>query len=259
MAEVVIEGVTKVFSMQDKDSQFTVFESLNLHVKSGEFVSLLGPSGCGKSTLLNIIAGLEQATQGMVIVGEHTVKAPGPDRGVVFQEASLMPWKTVLDNVVFAMKNQAGSKKEKQEKAMEYIRMVQLTKFARSYPFELSGGMKQRVAIARALAMDPEVLLMDEPFGALDEQTRVLLHKSLMDIWLKTKKTIIFVTHNIREAISLSDRIALMGIRPGGIRTIYSVDIPRPRLPTSSEVRLLEADIMDLLGVEIEKLAEEDN
>lgn len=258
MAEVTIEDVTKIFSMQDQDDDFTVFEALDLQIKSGEFVSLLGPSGCGKSTLLNIIAGLEDASQGIVIVGNKTVAGPGPDRGVVFQEASLMPWKTVLDNVVFAMKNHPGNKKEKQEKAMEYIRMVQLTKFARSFPFELSGGMKQRVAIARALAMDPAVLLMDEPFGALDEQTRVLLHKSLLDIWHTTKKTIIFVTHNIREAISLSDRIVLMGIRPGGIRNVFDVDLPRPRLSTSSEVRLLETEIMEMLGTEIEKLTGEE-
>lgn len=258
MSQLIIKDISKTFSLQDQNSQFTVFEDISLQVQSGEFVSLLGPSGCGKSTLLNIIAGLDIATQGIVAVDDKTVKGPGPDRGVVFQEASLMPWKTVLDNVVFAMKNQPGNKQEKQEKAMEYIRMVQLTKFARSFPFELSGGMKQRVAIARALAMDPDVLLMDEPFGALDEQTRVLLHKSLLDIWEKTKKTIVFVTHNIREAITLSDRIVLMGIRPGGIRKIYQVDIPRPRISTSEEVRLLEADIMEVLGTEIEKLTGED-
>lgn len=253
----MITEVEKTFPNKEKNQSFTVFKDLSLTVEPGEFVSLLGPSGCGKSTLLNIVAGLDQSTSGKVKVGDTTIKEPGSDRGVVFQEAALMPWLTVLENVMFAI-NKKMKKEEAKEHATKYLKLVHLSKFLHSYPHELSGGMKQRVAIARALSMDPKVLLMDEPFGALDEQTRMMLHKEVQYIWEETKKTILFVTHNIRESILLSDRIVLMGTRPGGIRKIYTVDLPRPRVPASPEFIQLEQDIMAILGGEIEKVMKEE-
>lgn len=258
MASVLIKNVEKTFENKDKKKDnYTVFENINLTVESGEFVSLLGPSGCGKSTLLNIIAGLDHATNGTVEAAGKEVTAPGSDRGVVFQEAALMPWLTVLDNVMFGLRKKMN-KEEAKKKAVEYLKLVHLSKFVNSYPHELSGGMKQRVSIARALAMDPSILLMDEPFGALDEQTRTMLHKEVQYIWETTRKTIIFVTHNIREAILLSDRIVLMGVRPGGIINIFDVNIPRPRKQTSPEFLELEEKIMSQLAGEIEKVMREE-
>jgi len=249
-----LKEVSKSF---DKDDQpFQVFSDITLHVDSGQFVSLLGPSGCGKSTLLNIIAGLEKATSGEVLINGHQITGPGPDRGVVFQEPALMPWLNVLENVTFALKDLR--KDQQQERALKYLKLVHLSKFVKAYPHELSGGMRQRVAIARALAMDPHVLLMDEPFGALDEQTRMMLHKELLAIWEQTKKTIVFVTHNIREAVQLSDRIVLMGTRPGRVIKEFEVNLPRPRSTTDPEVARLEEEIMALLGNEIEKVMREE-
>ncbi len=257
MSHVSIKNVEKTFMNKEGNSSFTVFKNLSLSIKNGEFISLLGPSGCGKSTLLNIIAGLEQATNGVVNVGQNTITGPGPDRGVVFQEAALMPWLTVLENVMFGLRKKM-TKKEAEAKALEYLKLVHLSKFIHSYPHELSGGMKQRVSIARALAIDPEILLMDEPFGALDEQTRSMLHKEVQFIWEQTRKTIIFVTHNIREAVLLSDKIILMGTRPGGIIAEFKVDIPRPRKPSSPGFTHLEEEIMNLLAGEIEKVMKEE-
>ncbi|ADC50376.1 ABC transporter ATP-binding protein (NSB type) [Alkalihalophilus pseudofirmus OF4] len=257
MAGVSIKSVGKTFDNKQDNTAYTVFEEIDLEVKSGEFVSLLGPSGCGKSTLLNIVAGLDEASKGTVSVGNKPVAGPGADRGVVFQEAALMPWLSVIENVTFALKKQY-SKQEARERAIQYLKLVHLSKFIDSYPHELSGGMKQRVAIARALAMDPDVLLMDEPFGALDEQTRSMLHKEVQYIWEQTRKTILFVTHNIRESILLSDRIVLMGTRPGGIINVFDVNLPRPRKPSSKEFAELEEKINDQLAGEIEKVMKEE-
>ncbi|MCM3762651.1 ABC transporter ATP-binding protein [Alkalihalobacillus oceani] len=257
MSEIQIQQVGKTFENKQENTSYTVFEDIELHVKSGEFVSLLGPSGCGKSTLLNIVAGLESASTGTVLVGNREVKEPGADRGVVFQEAALMPWMSVLDNVIFAIKKQY-SIQEAKARALEYLKLVHLSKFVDAYPHELSGGMKQRVSIARALAMDPEVLLMDEPFGALDEQTRSMLHKEVQYIWEQTGKTILFVTHNIRESILLSDRIVLMGVRPGGIVNIYDVPMARPRKSSDPAFAALEEQISQQLAGEIEKVMKEE-
>ncbi|MBM7094506.1 MULTISPECIES: ABC transporter ATP-binding protein [Alteribacter] len=258
MERVMIKNVEKTFVSDDKEKKsFTVFDDISLDVSPGEFVSLLGPSGCGKSTLLNIVAGLDRATNGEVKVGDTNVTGPGSDRGVVFQEAALMPWLNVIDNVKFALRKKMN-KEDAHKEAEKYLKLVHLSKFMDAFPHELSGGMKQRVAIARALAMNPKILLMDEPFGALDEQTRSMLHKEVQFIWEETKKTILFVTHNIREAILLSDRIVLMGTRPGGIRKVYPVDLPRPRTPASEEFIKLEQDIMSILGGEIEKVMREE-
>ncbi|PSL45138.1 NitT/TauT family transport system ATP-binding protein [Salsuginibacillus halophilus] len=258
MADVDIVNVEKTFSGGKEDSPFTVFQDVNLSVDSGEFVSLLGPSGCGKSTLLNIVAGLDEATAGKVTSDDKAIVKPGPDRGVVFQEPALMPWLNVKENVKFGLKKHKLSKEEAEDRAVHFLKLVHLGKFMNAFPHELSGGMKQRVAIARALAMNPDVLLMDEPFGALDEQTRSMLHEEVQSIWEETKKTILFVTHNIREAILLSDRIVLMGTRPGRIMEVFDVNIERPRKTSDPDFITLEERINDQLKGEIHKVMREE-
>jgi NitT/TauT family transport system ATP-binding protein len=234
-----------------------VLKDINLEIDKGEFVSILGPSGCGKSTLLSIVAGLTKSTSGVITVGETPITKPGKDRGMVFQQAALFPWLNVRDNVTFPLKREM-SKNEARQQAAKYLHMVQLGNYQDHYPHELSGGMQQRVAIARALAMDPEVLLMDEPFGALDEQTRSRLHGQLETIWMETKKTVLFVTHSISESIKLSDRIIVMGTRPGTILTDIKVDIPRPREAHKEEMVKIEEHIMSYLKKEIDKVISEE-
>lgn len=250
-----VNQLTKSFPQKNK-SPYTVFNQLEFQVKEGEFVSILGPSGCGKSTLLHIIGGLEQPTEGAVQMNGQNISEPGPDRGFVFQEAALMPWLNVVENVMFGLSGL--SKTEAKQVAMDHLKLVHLSRFADSYPHELSGGMRQRVSIARALAMNPKVLLMDEPFGALDEQTRMMMHKELQEIWMKTKKTILFITHNIRESILLSDRIIVMGTRPGRIIKEFIVDIPRPRPANHPDFLALETEIMAQLEGEIAKVMQEE-
>jgi len=252
-----LEGVGKTFA-QRGGAGYTALDDIAFEIGKGEFVSILGPSGCGKSTLLNLVAGLERADQGSVEANGKEVTSPGPDRIVVFQDHALYPWLTVLENVAFGLKQKGIKKKERRERAMEQIRAVHLGKFADRYPHELSGGMKQRVAIARALVMDPEILLMDEPFAALDEQTRLLLHKELEQIWLNTRKTVLFITHNIREAVTLSDRVLVMSTRPGRIKKEFRVQAARPRAPGDSVLHHIESQIMDTLAAELEKVAKEE-
>lgn len=235
----------------------TVLKDINLSIQKGEFVSILGPSGCGKSTLLSMIAGLVSSTSGDIIVDGKKVVKPGKDRGMVFQQAALFPWMNVTENVMFPLRKEM-SKKEGLKRAQHFLKMVQLSNYPSHYPHELSGGMQQRVSIARSLAMDPAVLLMDEPFGALDEQTRSRLHGQLEEIWIDTKKTIVFVTHSISESIKLSDRIIVMGTRPGTILTDITVDIPRPREQHRQEIAALEEQIMGLLKTEIDKVIDEE-
>ena len=235
----------------------TVLKDIDLSIQKGEFVSILGPSGCGKSTLLSMIAGLVSSTSGDIIVDGKKVVKPGKDRGMVFQQAALFPWMNVTENVMFPLRKEM-SKKDGLERAHHFLKMVQLSNYPTHYPHELSGGMQQRVSIARSLAMDPAVLLMDEPFGALDEQTRSRLHGQLEEIWIDTKKTIVFVTHSISESIKLSDRIIVMGTRPGTILTDITVDIPRPREQHRQEIAVLEEQIMALLKTEIDKVIDEE-
>ncbi|WP_407270965.1 ABC transporter ATP-binding protein [Radiobacillus sp. PE A8.2] len=242
----------------DKNNQpTTVLKDINLTIDEGEFVSILGPSGCGKSTLLSIVAGLTSTTTGEIVVNDKTITKPGKDRGMVFQHAALFPWINVLENVMFPLKKDMP-KKEASNQAKKYLQMVQLSNYLDHYPHELSGGMQQRVAIARALAMDPGILLMDEPFGALDEQTRTRLHRQLEDIWMETKKTVLFVTHSISESIKLSDRIIVMGTRPGTILTDIKVDLPRPRDEHKTEMLKIEEHIMSYLKTEIDKVISEE-
>ncbi|TGB04000.1 ABC transporter ATP-binding protein [Halobacillus salinus] len=244
-----VKGVGKAF-----DNDFEVFSDLDLSIQENQFVSLLGPSGCGKSTLLSMVAGLESVTEGTIELDQQQITKAGPDRGMVFQQPSLFPWLNVKENVMFPLKKKKGA----EELAEHFLKMVHLSRFQESYTHELSGGMQQRVAIARALAMDPKVLLMDEPFGALDEQTRHILHEELMKIWQETQKTILFVTHSIQEAIKLSDRVVVMGTRPGRIIADFNIDLPRPRQRDDEEVIALEKKVMNLLEGEINKVLKEE-
>ncbi|MDR6552133.1 ABC transporter ATP-binding protein [Paenibacillus qinlingensis] len=254
---IEIKGVSKTF-VQRIGGSYKALDDITLTIKKGEFVSLLGPSGCGKSTVLNLVAGFDTQSEGIIQVNGKKVTGAGADRVVVFQEHGLFPWLTVLDNVAFGLKQKGIAKKERLEMAMEQIKAVHLSRFADRYPHELSGGMKQRAAIARALAMDPEILLMDEPFAALDEQTRLILHKELEEIWMRTRKTILFITHNIREAVILSDRVLVMSTRPGTIKKEFAVKAARPRDSADSVLHHMEALIMDALADELEKVVREE-
>ena len=225
--KVRIDNVVRKFN--PRKGEMIALNGVNLDIKENEFICVVGPSGCGKSTLLNIIAGLLEPSSGHVYVDDKVVEGPGPERGVVFQQYALFPWLTVLKNVEFGL-NLKGIKGEKaKEEAMKYLKMVDLEQFASSYPKELSGGMKQRVAIARAYAVNPGVLLMDEPFGALDAQTRTQLQSELLNTWEKEKKTCFFITHDVDEAIILAQKVIIMSARPGRIKEIVDINIPYPR------------------------------
>ncbi len=225
--KVSIRNVVKKYDT--RNGEMIALNGANLDIMENEFICVIGPSGCGKSTLLNIIAGLLEPTSGEVIVDGHKVEGTGVDRGVVFQQYALFPWLTVKKNVQFGLKLQGKSQAEMDAISEKYIKMVGLEKFTDSYPKELSGGMKQRVAIARAYAVNPSVLLMDEPFGALDAQTRTQLQSELLKTWQEENKTCFFVTHDIEEAIVLASRVEIMSARPGRIKEIIDIDIPHPR------------------------------
>ena len=224
---VKIDNVRKVFNT--RKGEMVALNGVSLDIHDNEFISVVGPSGCGKSTLLNIIAGLTAPTDGKVYCDGKEVAGTGTERGVVFQQYALFPWLTVKKNVMFALEMRGIKKQAAQEEAMKYLEMVDLAKFADHYPKELSGGMKQRVAIARAYAAEPEVLLMDEPFGALDAQTRTQLQTELLNTWEHKKKTCFFITHDVEEAIILAQRVVIMSARPGRIKEIVEVNIPYPR------------------------------
>src|ERR1700757_1305330 len=231
-------------------------DHINLQVHAGEFVRVVGPSGCGKSTLLHLIAGLQPQTSGQILIDGNAVQGPGTDRIMIFQEHGLFPWLTVGENVEFGMKMKGLSREEREEKTRYYLRLVHLAQFKDSRPHQLSGGMRQRVALARALATEPDVLLMDEPFAALDAQTRDLLHDELERIWAETGRTIIFVTHNVREAVRLGDRVVLLTFRPGQIKRGYPVELPRPRHLEDVEVARTAGEILDNLREEINRSIE---
>jgi NitT/TauT family transport system ATP-binding protein len=231
-------------------------DHINLQVHAGEFLCIVGPSGCGKSTLLHLIAGLHSQTSGQILVDGHPVQGPGTDRIMIFQDHGLFPWLTVGENIEFGMKMKGVPKAERQQKTRYYLQLVHLAKFEKSYIHQLSGGMRQRVAIARALATEPDVLLMDEPFAALDAQTRDLLHDELERIWSETGRTIIFVTHNVREAVRLGDRVILLTFRPGRVKSEFPVDLPRPRSLEDPEVALAARAVLDELRDETNRSIE---
>ena len=244
--------LTKIFD-DGKKGPVTAIDHVNLEVKDGEFVMIVGPSGCGKTTLINILGGLNTATSGEVLLDGKPVQGPGADRGMVFQGYSLFPWLSVQKNVEFGLKMKKMPKAQRAEQAKKFIDLVGLTGFENALPRQLSGGMKQRVAIARTLANEPEILLMDEPFGALDAQTRVVMQELLADISKKTKTTILFITHDIDEAVLLGDRIYVMSRRPGTIREVLEVNIPGVRSHESlvlPEFLATKKKIMDMLWKE---------
>ncbi|MGH7198855.1 MAG: ABC transporter ATP-binding protein [Candidatus Omnitrophota bacterium] len=253
---VALKHVHKTF--QQKGQRVQALKDVNFTIEEGEFICVIGPSGCGKSTLISLIAGLEFPDSGEVHVDSKVVKGTASDRIVVFQEAALFPWLTVLENVEFGLKIAGVSPKERKEKAFEAIKLVHLGRFVHAHPHELSGGMKQRAALARALVLDPKILLMDEPFAALDAQTRQMLQVELQDIWQKTKKTVLFVTHNVREATFLADRVIEISARPGIIKKEYAIAIPRPRREQDPALLAIQTKIMGSLKDEIEKVAREE-
>ncbi len=218
-AQIVVDQVSHLYR-PPRGREVLALDQVSLEVANREFVALLGPSGCGKSTLLYLIGGFLPVETGAILVDGKKVSAPGPDRGIVFQHFALFPWKTVRGNILYGLERQGMPKDEREKRAMDFIELVGLHGFEDSYPSQLSGGMKQRTAIARTLAFDPKILLMDEPFGALDAQTRGLMQAELLRIWQRTPKTVIFVTHDVQEAVYLADRVAVMSARPGRIKTI---------------------------------------
>jgi NitT/TauT family transport system ATP-binding protein len=255
VAKVGLEDICLSYKTESGE-RLLALDRINLEVKPGEFTCIVGPSGCGKSTLLHLIAGLHQQTSGRILVDGKPVQGTGTDRILIFQEHGLFPWLTVGDNVEFGMKMKGISKAEREVKTKYYLRLVHLGKFKDSYIHQLSGGMRQRVAIARALATEPDVLLMDEPFAALDAQTRDLLHDELERIWSETGRTIIFVTHNVREAIRLGDRVVLLTFRPGRVKSEFHIDLPRPRHLEDTNVARVAREILDELREEINRSLE---
>jgi NitT/TauT family transport system ATP-binding protein len=246
-----IKNLNKTYHTEEGDEVVALLD-INLDVADKELVCFIGPSGCGKTTLLRITAGLEKPDSGTLTVNNEPIKGPGPDRGMVFQEYSLFPWRTVLKNITFSLELKKIPKSERQKIARDFLELVGLSKFADSYPHELSGGMKQRVAIARAMVNDPDVLLMDEPFGAVDAQTRNRLQHELLNIWEKKKKTVLFITHSVDEAVFLADKVVVFTARPGRIKEVINIDLPRPRKRTSFEANAVREHLLATLGAEIQ-------
>ncbi len=246
-----IKNLNKTYHTEEGD-EVVALSDINLDVADKEFVCFIGPSGCGKTTLLRITAGLEKPDSGTLTVNNEPITGPGPDRGMVFQEYSLFPWRTVLKNITFSLELKKIPKSEREKIARDFLEVVGLSKFADSYPHELSGGMKQRVAIARALVNDPDVLLMDEPFGAVDAQTRNRLQHELLNIWEKKKKTVLFITHSVDEAVFLADKVVVFTARPGRVKEVINIDLPRPRERTSFEANAVREHLLASLGAEIQ-------
>jgi len=252
MAVIESKEISKVFKASSRgEEDVKGLDSVSFIVRGGEFACLVGPSGCGKTTLLRIIAGLEQPTSGAVILDGQLIVAPGPDRGMVFQEFALLPWRTVVENIELGLEIRGVDYETRRKIADHYVGLVGLHGFENKYPRELSGGMKQRAAIARSLANDPKVLLMDEPFGSLDAQTRNIMQEELLRIWSKTEKTIVFVTHSVDEAVYLADRIILLTARPASVREIFEVRLPRPRDRLHYEFVNIRAEILTALSEEV--------
>jgi NitT/TauT family transport system ATP-binding protein len=242
---VEIQGVSKSFhkTVKDQTTEVKALADVSLAIRENEFVSIIGPSGCGKTTLLKMIDGLVPYDSGKIVINGKQITAPGPDRAVVFQSFALLPWRTVLANVEFSLELRQLPKEERTKTARDYLKRVGLGDFENHYPHELSGGMQQRAGLARALAVNPSILLMDEPFGAVDAQTRQLLQEELLELWQRERKTVIFITHSMDEAVYLSDRVVVMTPRPGRVAEILDVPLPRPRV--SEEVRR-DAKFVDL-------------
>lgn len=259
MSKLLIEGVSRTFTGGGGGQPVKALMPIDLAVAANDFITILGPSGCGKSTLLRIVAGLEAPSGGRVMLDGRVVDRPGPDRGMVFQSYTLFPWLTVAENIGFGLRERGMAEHERSEIVASYVDLVGLRGFENHWPKQLSGGMQQRTAIARALANDPEILLLDEPFGALDNQTRGLMQELLLGIWERRQKTVLFVTHDIEEAIFMASRVVVMTARPGRIKSDVAVDLPHPRhytLKTSPEFSALKARLTDDIRVEAMRTAE---
>ena len=254
---VEIQALSKRYAVDG--SEIAALVDIDLTIHEGEFLCLLGPSGCGKSTLLRLAAGLIAPSSGVIRINGRPVTGPGPDRAVVFQDYALFPWMTVRENAEFGLAARGLEPARRQKISSELLRVVGLAEFAEKYPHHLSGGMKQRVSIARALAVDPVLLLMDEPFGALDAQTRYVMQQELLRIWRAYKKTVLFVTHSIEEALFLSDRVLLMTARPGRVKAEIRVEYPRPRDPAGPDLTRLRREALDLLAEEIARSMEQES
>ena len=247
-------GLSKTF----KNAAEPALSDINLEIEDGEFICIVGPSGCGKSTLLNLIAGLEKPTEGTITLDGREVLGPGADRVVMFQEPALYPWLNVIDNVKFGMKLAGVPKGEQEKRAEKYLKMVHLWDFREYAVHELSGGMKQRTALARALTMDSRIMLMDEPFSALDKQTINKLRAELEAIWEETRRTIIYVTHSVEEALYFADRIIILADRPGIVKSVVKINLPRPRQLDSEDFVDIRKHLLDGLKVEVEKIEKEE-
>ena len=249
MGRLILQGISRQFN------DFLAISDVNLEVGDGEFVCLLGPSGCGKTTLLRLVAGLDTPTEGKLFLDGRKIEGVNKECGFVFQEYVLFPWRTVRGNIEFGPEVKKMPKEEREKISQHYIELVGLKGFENHYPHELSGGMKQRVGIARAYANNPKLLLMDEPFGALDAQTRNLMQAELLRIWEKEHISALFVTHSVDEAVYLADRVAVMSARPGTVKEIFKNDLPRPRVRTSPEANALRDAVLRSLGAEIKRAA----
>ena len=253
MSALVIENVSRIFPGVRRGAATRALEPTSLEVPDNDFVTILGPSGCGKSTLLRLVAGLDQPTTGRISLDGVPVREPGPDRGMVFQSYTLFPWLTIAENIAYGLREKGVPKAQRRDVVASYTEKVGLRGFENHYPKQLSGGMQQRTAIARALANDPEILLLDEPFGALDNQTRGLMQELLLGIWERERKTVLFVTHDIEEAIFLASRVIVMSARPGRIKADIPVDLPHPRhytMKTTPEFSALKAQLTEEIRVE---------
>jgi NitT/TauT family transport system ATP-binding protein len=256
---LLVDGVARVFPNRRGGAPTRALEPIDLTVAENDFITVLGPSGCGKSTLLRIVAGLDRPSAGRVLLAGRAVKGPGADRGMVFQSYTLFPWLTVADNIAFGLRERGVPRSQRRDIVAAYVAKVGLSGFESHYPKQLSGGMQQRTAIARALANDPEILLLDEPFGALDNQTRALMQELLLGIWERERKTVLFVTHDIEEAIFLASRVIVMTARPGRIKAEVAVDLPHPRhytMKTSPDFSTLKARLTEEIRVEAVRAAE---
>ena len=259
MSKLRIEEVSRTFPARAGSQPTRALEPVSLTVADNDFITILGPSGCGKSTLLRIVAGLDRASTGRVLLDGAAVEGPGPDRGMVFQSYTLFPWLTVADNIAFGLREKRVPEEERRRIASDWCARVGLSGFERHYPKQLSGGMQQRTAIARVLANDPKIMLLDEPFGALDNQTRALMQEMLLEIWQRERKTVMFVTHDIEESIFLASRVVVMSARPGRIKADVRIDLPYPRhytVKTSSEFSALKARLTEEIRVEAVRAAE---
>ena len=248
------QSVRKTYCEAAEGAEIVALDGLTLDIEPREFLTLLGPSGCGKSTLLNILAGFEKPDAGKVLLNGIPIERPGPDRGVVFQDYALFPWLDIQQNVEYGLREKGMSKTETRAISQRFLALVGLTGFERRFPHELSGGMRQRVALIRVLAIDPKILLMDEPFAAVDAQTRIILQEELQRLWMQTLKTVVFVTHSVEEAIYLADRVTVMTARPGVVKAIVPIELPRPRDSTSDAFNRYRRQITQLIEVESRKV-----